>query len=384
MQQISNLRHAQLLRSSSAPYRATYEPSSSNTDDDSSSMKNTVDDTNNSATLLITAQLKEELADILSDSPVGKCLEDESFIAVIDHAVSKTKESVELLRTLPPPTVTAEIIESIIKEATQETTEYANAMAATSYEIPADKLKIQLNTKTLDSLRRDVRARDLDRGQFFSVLHGLLSNYIKRECVDSCNRSSNNSSTSSSRSKKKLHHGQRLQQLSELVLKAVRQDSLTDALVAVKALLCHCGSGVESTRRSTNALQQSAVDALVHLGERFIPDVSTLRRQVKRTWNRHHTLSWQSDPTLTFAWQGPSRTTCELRRIDKTHCYVLKGSNFVARGTGMCTSGMGHLYYEVTIKSPLTSKGLRVGWGSNSRVLAPETYSNWNHGPNEM
>jgi hypothetical protein len=396
MEHLSNLRHAQILRSSSAPYRATFAP---NLEQPSSSASNTQNQhVKSQATALITSHLKQELATILSASPLSKCLKDQAFAAVIRHAIAQTQETVAHVRTLPPPAVTAEIIDAIVLKATQETTEYANSMAAAAHEVPVEKFRIHLNPRTFQPLKRDVR--DRDRGQFFSVLNGLLANYIKRECQledHRAHRAHKNNGlggggrpVSDSR-KKRFRRGKRAQQLSDLVTRAVRDDSLTDALVAVKALLCQATSGgggssrgAGTTSKTTNALQQSAVNALVHLGERFVPDVGALRKKVMHSWLKHRTSSWQSDPTLMFAWQGPSRTHCEVRRVAQTHTYVLKGSNFVARGMGMCTSGMGHVYYEVDVTSVLQAKGLRVGWGSNSRALAPDTYSTWNHGPNEM
>jgi hypothetical protein len=233
MEHLSNLRHAQILRSSSAPYRATFAP---NLEQPSSSASNTQKQhVKSQATALITSHLKQELATILSASPLSKCLKDQAFAAVIRHAIAQTQETVAHVRTLPPPAVTAEIIDAIVLKATQETTEYANSMAAAAHEVPVEKFRIHLNPRTFQPLKRDVR--DRDRGQFFSVLNGLLANYIKRECQledHRAHRAHKNNGlggggrpVSDSR-KKRFRRGKRAQQLSDLVTRAVRDDSLTD------------------------------------------------------------------------------------------------------------------------------------------------------------
>ena len=334
MEVSNSVRHTQLLRSTSAEYRAPPEIDTA---------AHLPLNRSPAATSSIVAQLKSELVTIVSDSALGKCVADPSFVAVMQHAVSTAaataaaaaESSVDSSRTLPPTAVTTHMIEALVQEATHETAEYANSLAAATYDVPLEPLHIHLNERTLDPLRREVR--DRDRGHFFSVLTGLLSNYIQKRCSTSSTSNTNGRTTGRP---KRLRQGQRAKQLSDLVTRAVREDSLTDALVAVKALLCQCGTGTRG-RDSKGVLQQSAVDALVQLGERFVPDVSALRRHVFRSWRYHRSKSWQSDPTLMFAWQGPSRTACEVRRLAQSHTYTLKGSNFVARGSGMCTSGMG-------------------------------------------
>ena len=396
-------RHVQLLRSSSAPLRVLSESTAPRFADNNSSRIQ-----ENGKKKIITSQLKTELAAIVEQSPASKCLSDSSFAAVMTRAISHSAATISTTNnkkrksTLDLSCVTC-IAQEIIDKETQETPEYSISMASAAMQVPQLPIPF-LDARTFDPLRRD--ARDRDRGQFFSVLHGLLSNYIKRECVSTSTSTATATSTvttaaatskklSSNGRKKRLRRGERAKQLSNLVTRAVRDDSLTDALIAIKALLCQCegssrgnggGNGGSAPSGASKALQESAVKALVHLGNRFVPNVTALRRMVYRKWNRCKTSGWQSDPSLIFSWQGRSRTTCEMRRIKQTHCYVVKGSNFIARGTGMCTTGMGHVYYEVNIKSQLTAKGLRVGWGNNSRsdTLSPETFSSWNHGPNEM